>query len=223
MKFEVYQTSDGSNTFFIPEMNEFFHSPKGALSESKYVFIEKGLMSLFNFIPTKERITILEIGFGTGLNAILTNIYATDYNQKIFYESIDKYPLDDKKLEEINYSSIINNGNIEQIYKAEWEIEKEINPFFTILKKNMDLLEFKSEKKFDLVYFDAFAPSKQSELWTVEALSKLNNFLNKNAVLVTYCAQGQFKRNFRELGWEIESLQGANGKREMVRAFLKSK
>jgi len=214
MKIKVITTKDGSKSLFLPEMNETYHSKFGAKNESNHVFINAGFKQI-----KKDELAILEVGFGTGLNVLLTYFEAQKSQQKIFYESIEKFPLPEKILPEINN---FNNTDYREIFikihQVDWQQAINLSENFILLKNQVDLLDYHTDKKFDLIYFDAFAPDKQPELWTELVFNKLYNVLNKNGILVTYSAKGSVRRTMQAVGFEVERLQGPPGKREMLRA-----
>lgn len=213
-------TNDGSNSIFSEKFNQQYHSLHGALQESMHVFINAGLH--FKQTTTKE-ISILEIGFGTGLNALLTLNEAAKSSTKINFTTIEKYPLDNDIIEHLNYGSIILMDNssafFNQIHTCNWNVIHEINNLFSIKKLKTDFEEIDFINEFDIIYFDAFAPNAQPELWTISMFEKMYDALKTNGILVTYCAKGEVKRNLKVAGFQIESLPGPVGKREMTRAI----
>ncbi len=219
MKKEFFKTKDGSFTLFIPEMNETYHSKFGAVNEAKHVFIKAGLQAL-----KKPEIQLLEVGFGTGLNAFLSLKYLLSDKtlKKIYYHSLEKYPLEKKFLSDLNYTSNLKEkAFFDQLHSAEWNMPVEILPGFVLFKQQMDLQNFHSNTYYDLIYFDAFAPNKQPELWTQEIFDNLYRHMNPSGVLVTYSAKGQVRRNMQAAGFMVERLPGPPGKREMLRAVKK--
>lgn len=214
---EIEKTEDGSNTIYLPEMNEHYHSTKGAMTESKYIFIEQG----FNHCD-KKSVNILEIGFGTGLNAILTFIEADKINKETIYDSIEKYPLGKVFVDELNYVSIIGEENrlrFDDIHNCLWDKDVKLSQFFTLHKINGDLTSHIFERNYDIIYFDAFAPEKQPEMWTQQIFDQMYHLLNKGGILTTYCAKGVIRRMLQASGFKLERLQGPpNGKREILRA-----
>jgi len=222
MKTEFVITEDGSHTLFVPELNEHYHSTHGAINESMHVFINAGLRKA---LKKKQNLNILELGFGTGLNAILT---FAEINQKdcfVNYTSYEAYPLVEEIFSKLNYPDLIS-GNVKdvflQMHKAPWNNEFQVSEKF-ILNKINDKIENYSEKseKFDLIYFDAFAPDIQPELWTEELFKKIYNATNQGGILVTYSAKGTVKRALKTAGFELENLPGPVGKREITRAVKK--
>ena len=216
MQIKLSQTEDGSSTLFVPALNEHYHSIHGAIQESKHVFINSG----FNNIA-QEEIKILEIGFGTGLNTILTFLEAKKQQKIIQYDTLELFPIPIHIVNQLNYSEIlqIDSNLLSKIHDANWNKKIAFSKDFMLNKLNMDLLKFKTSQKYDLIYFDAFAPDKQPELWHTNVFLKLFDMMNNNAVLVSYCAKGSFKRQLKSIGFNVESLPGPPGKREMVRAI----
>ncbi len=167
---ELRMTADGSHTIYVPALDEHYHSHFGALTESKHIFIDAGLAN----IKTKD-ISILEVGFGTGLNALLTAIYGSDNQVTIHYVTLEKYPVDPSLLSRLNYPSMTGAGDrelFESIHNAPWNKPVRLTPWFTLEKRLMDLTSESVEGLFDLVYFDAFGPDKQPEMWSREVMAK---------------------------------------------------
>lgn len=220
-KIEIITSDDGSSTIFLPELNETYHSTNGAVQESEHVFIKSGL----SFLAEKQQeITILEIGFGTGLNALLTALFAEKNNIKITYHTLEPYPLNEEIVSQLNHGECIKEENankyFQELHSCNWEEKNKLHKNFDFYKYLQKLEDFSIiENKFDLVYFDAFAPNRQAEMWTIEQLGKVAEMMKENSVLVTYCAKGQFKRDLKSLNFELEMLAGPPGKREMTRAF----
>ncbi len=218
MKRKVIQTSDGSSTIYIPEMDENYHSTHGAIQEAEHVFIQHGLRK----IEEKEigTISIFEMGLGTGLNALLTRIRS---NTSINYTGIEAFPVSDDELKALNYVEQLGDKHkaiFHSIHKAKWNEAIEIDPQFSIHKVHEKIENYKLDlNSFDLIYFDAFGPRAQSEMWEIEILQKMYDGLKVGGALVTYCARGQFKRDLKSLGFELEPLPGPPGKREMTRAW----
>ena len=214
---EIERTDDGSNTIFVPELDEHYHSTKGAFTESKYIFIEQG----FNH-SAKNSISILEIGFGTGLNAILTYIEAEKRGVETIYDSIEKYPLKKEIVDQLNYLTIIGEENRErfdEIHNCQWDNDVTISPFFTLHKINGDFTSYNFSREYDVIYFDAFAPEKQPEMWTQEIFDDMYRLLRPEGVITTYCAKGIIRRMLQAAGFKVERLPGPpNGKREILRA-----
>ena len=218
MSVKIITTSDGSHSLLNETLNETYHSVHGAMQESVHVFIRNGLEYALskNSLP----IAIFEVGFGTGLNALLTLQYAKTHQQKIHYTTIEPMPVAEEIWSRLNYSSVLD---LEEQYKAlqnsEWEVEQTIAFNFSLLKLRVTLQQVDiREQSIDLVYYDAFAPSKQPELWELPMLEKMLTGLKPGGLLVTYCAKGQLKRDLKSLGLTVETLPGPPGKKEMVRA-----
>lgn len=220
---KVIKTEDGSNSLFLPELNETYHSFHGALGESQHVFIKMGLDHWLAQHSGAKEASILEVGFGTGLNALLALEAAEKRNVKINFTTLEPYPLDKSITEQLNYGRLVADGAYEQefhaLHAAPWGEEAAISSLFTLLKHQNKLEDFNAPAGvFDLVFFDAFAPSKQAELWEKELLGKVAGLMSPGGVFTTYCAKGQLKRDLKALGLLLETLPGAPGKKEMVRA-----
>ena len=204
---ELLQTADGSFTLFIPEVEETYHSTHGAVQESMHVFIENGMKAC-----DREVIRVLEVGLGTGLNAMLTLQHAT---KKIDYCALEPYPLSKEILNELVTSG---SDQFEMKFHAsnvgEWI---SIQENFSFVRLEIGLEEFSSEEKFDVIYYDAFGPRVEPGLWTLERMQQCFDLLNEGGVFVTYCAKGEVRRNLQAAGFVVERLAGPPGKREMLR------
>jgi tRNA U34 5-methylaminomethyl-2-thiouridine-forming methyltransferase MnmC len=223
LDFKIQVCDDGSKTIYLPKMNEYYHSRSGAISQSKYVYVKNGL----DFIVPKKseikEINLLEIGFGTGLNAISTLDYSIKNNININYFTLEPFPLDENILRSLEQEKLFDKDLqylISKIYEAKWDEWVRICDNFKIFKSKTKLEDFKSNFSPDVVYFDAFAPSKQVEMWSLGNLRNATKNMKHDSILVTYSAQGQFRRNLKNLGFEIEKLPGLMGKREMTRAHF---
>jgi len=218
VKTELQTTSDGSHTLYVPEIDETYHSTHGAIQESSHIFIHTGLQQC-----KKQRLNILEIGFGTGLNAFLTAIEAEKSGQEIHYYALEKFPLPFEKALQLNYSHRIssNNTNVlfEKIHNAEWEIDVKITNHFILKKLQYDFTTYQPDTTYDVIYFDAFSPEKQSEMWTEEQFQKIYTACNQGAILTTYCAKGVVRRTLQAVGFKVERLPGPPGKREILRGI----
>ncbi len=217
---KIVASGDGSHTIFHSGLNETYHSMHGAVQESEHVFIKAGLEQL---ISSKTCIHIFEVGFGTGLNAWLTYKAIAGSASKIIYHSIEPYPLSEEIYSQLNYTKDIEDKSLNdfflKLHTAPWDEEVELNSNFVLKKIKAKLEEYKpQEGYFDLIYYDAFAPSKQAEMWLPENIEKVYNLLTKGGILVTYCARGQFKRDLKAVGFTVETLVGPPGKKEMTRA-----
>ena len=217
IKRELQVTADGSHTLFIPEMDEHYHSVNGAVQESRHVFIEAGLHQL-----EREEITVFEVGFGTGLNAFLTLLDAEQHRKRITYYSTELYPLSMEVVQSLNYGELISEERKEDFYalhEAEWNVSVPITEHFVLHKIEGDSNRCVLPKGIDLVYFDAFAPDKQPEMWHQEIFDRLYACMRERGVLTTYCAKGVVRRMMKEAGYSVERIPGPPGKREMLRAI----
>lgn len=216
LKRELQVTSDGSHTLYMPDMDEHYHSVNGAIQESEHVFIEAGLHRL-----SKKEIRVLEIGFGTGLNAFLTLLDSMQTDVNITYYSMELYPLDIALVQNLNYGKVLCTGEEDMfmaLHEAPWNQSASITPNFTLHKMKGDCNQAELPNEIDLVYFDAFAPDKQPEMWNQELFNKLYFRMNAGGILTTYCAKGAVRRTMKESGFSVERIPGPPGKREMLRA-----
>ncbi|MCH2230225.1 MAG: tRNA (5-methylaminomethyl-2-thiouridine)(34)-methyltransferase MnmD [Crocinitomicaceae bacterium] len=217
MKREIITTRDGSNSIFIPELNESYHSSHGAIQEAKHVFIKNGITRL-----NKNEITVFEMGFGTGLNAFLTSIFANSNEVLVHYIGLEAYPVTTELASKLNYVQELGEGRQDQfdrLHSSPWGRVEEISTYFKLNKVQEKVQNFQFERdSIDIVFYDAFGPRVQSELWSVEVLENVFNGLKNGAILCTYCAQGQFKRNLKTVGFNVDALPGPPGKREMTLA-----
>ena len=213
---EVLITEDGSSSLRRKDLGEGYHSTFGAIAEGVHIFINAGLRN----IEKHSLINILEIGFGTGLNAILTLDYSNKENQNIYYETIEKYPLSKEIISQLNYGKVLSlEEEFLKIHSVSWNENAEINNLFSIHKidKPAENLNYKANF-FDIIYFDAFAPQFEENLWQQEMFAKLYSSLKEGGLLVTYCCKGDVKRALKASGFQIEKLPGPKGKREILRA-----
>lgn len=210
----IETTSDGSNTIFVPVIDEHYHSIHGAKQESLHVFITSGLDYIQKDISP---INIFEVGFGTGLNAILTLEYAKKNNLKINYHTVELYPIEMTMIDQLNYNEL--SPYYRDIHLCNWNQEIEITKNFTLHKIKTDFVQARSFlNNFDLIYFDAFAPDKQPEMWSQSIFDDLYTHTNQNGIFCTYCAKGMIRRMLQQAGYKVERLPGPPGKREMIRA-----
>lgn len=220
MKKEIILTSDHSHSIAIPAMNVTYHSTHGAIQESLHVFIEAGLIHI---ATGKDQISVFEMGFGTGLNALLTIAEAEKKQQKIFYETVESDPLDSNIYTLLNYCKQLNRPDLqpllELLHRCDWNTAVEITPYFSFKKHWMKLSVFSTDQHFDLIYFDAFAPEVQPELWTTAIFKKIYGLMNPGAVLTTYCSKSIVRKAMAEAGLTVEKIPGPPHKREMVRAI----
>ena len=217
MNREIIHTLDGSTTIQIKEWDECYHSKHGAIQEAQHVFIKNGL-SLFQ----NKQISILEIGFGTGLNAFITFLEGTKMNQSIDYVGVEAYPVSAEELGSMNYVEELNalnhKGVFDKMHQSNWGEKENLRDDFSLTKRKQLFEEIDDFDRFDLIYFDAFGYRVQPELWSTAIFKKMYDALKNNGVLVTYAARGVVKRSMIEVGFKVEKLAGPLGKREMFRA-----
>lgn len=218
MKIETLLSGDGSSTLYLPELDETYHSRHGAITESQYVYIEQGLAACRG-----PEIGILEFGFGTGLNALLSLRFAEKHKLVLNYCSVEKFPLPAEVIGEINYAGELKMEEAwKEMHALPWGKASSWASSHRLHKYEGDFMDAPVDNAtIDLIYYDAFGPGKQPEVWQVSYLQFAFDALKKGGILVTYCAQGQFKRNLRALGFEVSTLKGPPGKLEMVFAQKK--
>ena len=215
----VQKTEDGSHTLYNQELDETYHSKHGAIQEANHVFILNGIQGL----DAKE-VSILEVGFGTGLNAILTYAFAKKNRVQIDYTGIESSPLSEDIIDQLNYKNEIKDFDLaifNTMHSCNWNTNCKIDSHFSLIKSNIALQEYDTSKKFDVIYYDAFGPRAQKEMWEKSLFQKLYDMLNIGGKLVTYCAMGQFKRDLKFCGFVVNSVPGPPGKREMTVAYKK--
>ena len=213
MKTEKIITADNSPTLYVPELDEHYHSVNGAVQESFHIFINAGFKQI-----NKSAINILEVGFGTGLNAFLTLTENETVKKNVYYETVEKFPLDIEIINRLEYKGF-NNDLFIKMHKTEWGKEINLNKSFILKKIKTDLINYVPVKKFDLIYFDAFAPEKQPELWTEMIFKNLYSATNNEGILVTYSAKGTVKQALRKVGYKVQRLKGPTGKRHIIKAI----
>jgi len=217
LKRTVITTSDGSTSIHLPEWNEQYHSKHGAVQEARHVFIQHGL-NLF----TDRPIALLEMGFGTGLNAFITLLEANKRNLSVAYTGVEAYPVDLEELRALNFVSVLQAekyaAHFEHMHRCDWESFVDISSYFTLRKQQQFFQKFSAVDEFDLIYFDAFGARVQPDLWEEAIFQKMFQALKDGGVLVTYSAKGSVRRALQAVGLEVERLPGPPGKREMLRA-----
>jgi len=222
VKREIIITGDGSSTIYLPEWDEPYHSKHGAIQEAMHVFIKSGL-TLFS----KRELSILEIGFGTGLNSFITFLEAPKLNLTIDYVGVEAYPIGSEEINKLNYVSELQAEKFKPIFdemhQQNWETKTEISTNFSLTKRKQFFNEIQDIEKFDLIYFDAFGARVQPELWTEAIFKIMFDALKNGGVLVTYSAKGSVRRAMISVGFLVEKLPGPPGKREMLRAIKKSR
>jgi tRNA U34 5-methylaminomethyl-2-thiouridine-forming methyltransferase MnmC len=221
VKPELIITGDGSDTLYVPDLDEHYHSKFGAVNESLHVFIESGF---YKAVKSFDEIQILEVGFGTGLNALLTWMEAERIPIKVNYFAIEPFPLDAEVWSALNYPDYFCTFSYREIYyrlhEMDWERNERISPFFSICKIRSPLEDYLPEPdKFNLVYFDAFGPAVQPDLWTEEIFRKIFSSMKNKGILVTYSVKGSVRKALRISGFLVEKLPGPAGKREITRAI----
>ncbi len=217
---EIQPTKDGSYTIYSNHYSASFHSIFGARTESEWIFLKYGLRTLAPLAP----LNVLEIGFGTGMNALITAIYSIKNQAFINYSTIDKHPLSDQLASDfirVSAQSEEEGQLWSQLHLSSWEHQHSIHPCFRFTKLNLDLVldNFNSLQNIDLVYYDAFSPYIQKDMWSLDTVSKVSNVMKTGGTLVTYCVQGHFRRVLKELNFKIEKHPGPPGKREILRAI----
>lgn len=218
MNRQIITTADGSHTLRVNEWHETYHSIYGAVQESKHVYIEAGLKPL---LQKSKSVSIFEMGFGTGLNAFLTMLESSKAAVKTYYETVEMYPLNESEYSVLNYAKTVSSAQeylLQKIHKAAWNRAVDLNPNFTLAKYDNNLLDYQTSHTFDLVYFDAFAPDIQPELWSENVFEKIYSLMNPEAVLVTYCSKSIVRKSMQRVGLQVKKMPGPVGKREIVRA-----
>lgn len=219
MKHEIIITQDGSSSIYIPELDETYHSKFGAIQEAKHVFIKNGL----DLFEDGSEISILEIGFGTGLNAFITMLEAEKRNLKINYVGVEAYPIALDEILQLNYvkqlESLEKQVDFEKMHASNWEDEIVINPNFTLTKRKLSFADISDENTFDLIYFDAFGFTVQPELWNEAIFEIMYKSLKDRGILTTYACRTSIKNAMQHAGFQTLKLPGAPGKREMLRAL----
>jgi tRNA U34 5-methylaminomethyl-2-thiouridine-forming methyltransferase MnmC len=227
MRRNIITTSDGSKTIQLVDWNEQYHSVHGALAEAQHVFLKNGLAYRLQaedvVAKDKQKIHIVEMGLGTGLNLLLTYDFLStkELDLEVNYTGIDKFPVSTKEQVQLNYEQFtaVNTNSFKEMCGQAWDSKEMYAGKFSLKKRQIDLLEYSDKEPVDLVYFDAFGPRVQPELWTEESLNVLVSRMSANAVFVTYCAKGDVRRSLQNLGLRVERLPGPPGKREMLRGI----
>ncbi|MFT5848370.1 tRNA (5-methylaminomethyl-2-thiouridine)(34)-methyltransferase MnmD [Psychroserpens sp.] len=222
MQRKIITTADGSKTIQIEDWNEQYHSVHGAIQEANHVYLKHGLLfySSEMLAQQKSEISILEIGFGTGLNTLLTQLKAEELNQPINYVGVEAFPISSEELAQLNYASElkVSSETLNQLHNCSWEEVHQISDVFKLKKQQQYFKDISAENQFDVIYFDAFGARVQPELWTEDIFKIMHKALKQNGVLTTYAAIGKVRRTLMALGFEVERLEGPPGKRHMLRA-----
>lgn len=215
---EIVITKDGSMSLYTAAFNQHYHSIHGAMQESMHVFIQMGLHALSE---RKQPIRVLEMGLGTGLYVLLTCREAEQLGLEIAYTAIEQYPLEPEIAQQLNYAEEMGEGPwqevLQKIHDLPWQKQMPVHAGLSLEKVNGDLLAYAPSEGFDLIYYDAFAPESQPELWTPEVMAQLFAYSNPGAIWVSYCAKGSVRRALLSAGYEVEKVPGPPGKREMLR------
>jgi len=218
VKRKIIQTADGSSSLLVEDWGETYHSRHGAIQEAQHVFIQNGL-SLFQ----EQSVAVLEIGFGTGLNAFITFLEAEKRQLKIDYVGVEAYPILKEEAEQLNYVAQLDanqyDAQFQLMHASKWGVNTAISEYFTLTKRQQYFNEIDDKNRFELIYFDAFGYQYQPELWTADIFKKMYGALKPKGVLVTYACRGPIKKAMLEAGFQIEKLKGPPGKREMLRAI----
>ncbi|UPQ78593.1 tRNA (5-methylaminomethyl-2-thiouridine)(34)-methyltransferase MnmD [Flavobacterium azooxidireducens] len=218
MKREIIITSDGSTSIHLPEWEESYHSKHGAIQEAQHVFIKNGLS-----LCKGQSVSVLEIGFGTGLNAFITFLESQKSNQNIDYVGVEGFPISAQEVLQMNYVNQLNANQFElefkKMHQSDWEENVTISEHFRLTKRKQLFNEINDKNQFDIIYFDAFGYRVQPELWSVEIFTKMFEALKEGGILVTYACRGPIKNAMKEGGFQIEKLAGPPGKREMLRGW----
>lgn len=223
MQRNLIVTKDGSHSVAVPEWKVFYHSVHGAIQESLHVFIESGLHHWLEQHPAASQCKVFEMGFGTGLNALLTVLDAERLQRKIIYETVEAYPLETAIIQQLNYCEVLQQPYWQSIFTSlhtsGWNKQMPITNFFSFKKVNAMLDEYSPADPVDVIYYDAFAPSAQPELWTETTFRHLLKMLAPGGILVTYCSKGDVRRAMLAAGFRVEKIPGPKGKREMIRGM----
>jgi tRNA U34 5-methylaminomethyl-2-thiouridine-forming methyltransferase MnmC len=222
MQRNLIVTKDGSHSVAIPDLKVSYHSVYGAVQESLHVFIELGLKHWFNQHSAASRCVIFEMGFGTGLNALLSIIEANRLQRRLIYETVEAFPLEDSITQKLNYCEALHEASrqpvFESLHSGEWNKTQEITEFFSFKKKHAPLADYTPAEPINIIFYDAFAPAAQPELWTKEVFENMLSILAPDGMLVTYCSKGDVRRALLAAGFSVEKIPGPPGKREMIRA-----
>ncbi|MCX2678560.1 tRNA (5-methylaminomethyl-2-thiouridine)(34)-methyltransferase MnmD [Galbibacter sp. EGI 63066] len=224
MERKIIKTSDGSSTIYLKEWDEHYHSKHGAVQEAYHVFINSGFYPFLKDNPAKE-LSILEIGFGTGLNAFITLIEAEKASVKVDYEGVEAYPVSEEEVKLLNYIEQLQAEDksdlFTEMHQMSWGEFHSVTDYFQLKKRKEFFADIDDSDQFNLIYFDAFGARVQPELWEESIFRKMYTALKENGILVTYAAKGSVRRAMQKVGFEVEKLPGPPGKREMLRAVKK--
>ncbi|QIP11292.1 tRNA (5-methylaminomethyl-2-thiouridine)(34)-methyltransferase MnmD [Spirosoma aureum] len=211
-------TADGSHTAINQVLNKTYHSIHGAYQESQRVYIELGLYAALKMFPHNP-LRIFEMGFGTGLNALLTAREAEIHQHQVFYTAIEAYPMPIEEIRQLNYDQFLGTSYLINLHESSWNEPVEINPCFSLTKLESNLQELQTDERFHLIYYDAFAPTAQPELWEPEIFQQMANLLLPGGMMTTYCSRSYVQRNMRAAGLTVEKHPGPAHKRDILRAI----
>ncbi|MVM35569.1 tRNA (5-methylaminomethyl-2-thiouridine)(34)-methyltransferase MnmD [Spirosoma sp. HMF4905] len=211
-------TADGSHTAINQTLDKTYHSVHGAFQESQRVYIELGLLAAFEKFPTEE-LCVFEMGFGTGLNALLTAREANSFQRKVIYTAIDANPMAVEDAKQLNFDDLLATDYLLKLHECPWNLPVEITPWFTLTKQESKLQDWQTNERFHLIYYDAFAPTAQPELWEPEIFTQLAHLLLPGGMLTTYCSKSYVQRNMRAAGLSVEKHPGPPHKRDILRAL----
>lgn len=220
LKTVIVNTDDGSHTLYQNDIDEHYHSTFGAFTESRHIFIEQGLKAV-----NKRGIHVFEMGFGTGLNCLLSYIEAEKSNKKVMYHTIENHPLDIENALQLNYSSLLGKQAAKvfhNLHTAKWDTDIQMSDFFNIRKINQDINDYTFDDTYDIVYYDAFSPKAQPEVWQYSIFRRIYEHLNDHGFIITYCVKGEVKALLVKCGFHLQKLPGPpKGKREILKAIKK--
>lgn len=219
---KIVETADGSSTLYMETINEYYHSKHGAVQEAKHVYLKNGFEFWKSIEPGKKRCNVFEMGFGTGLNVLLTYLAHLESSVEIYMQSLEAYPLNSDVLKGLNFNSFLPNSEhtvFDKIHTSSWDERIKISPEFTLHKIHQTLEKFTPEESIDVIYYDAFGSRAQPEMWDDSCFTKLVEAMSPGAVFVTYAAKGSVRRALDRLGLTVELVPGPPGKREMIRAY----
>lgn len=212
----IILTADGSHSLYNAALGQHYHSKQGALQESRHIFIQLGLVPALE--AASSVVSIFEMGFGSGLNALLAWQQADLFQKKVHYVGIEAFPVTVEEGELLNFDTIIGKEGISQLHQTLWSTDVQLSEYFSFRKEAVELQKFSTTETFDVIFFDAFSPSVQPELWTEEVFSKIAEMTNENGALVTYCSKGTVRRALKAAGFEVHKYPGPGYKREVVKA-----
>ncbi len=215
----VVITADGSSSLFSPHLNQHYHSSTGALTESEHIFINLGLRPMLYAAAPGRPLSVFEMGFGSGLNALLTWKLADQASQPVCYTGVEAYPVSREEAGKLNFGQVTGKDGLSLLHESPWGVDLPLSDYFTFRKEHTKLQAFHTDRSYDLVYFDAFSPDAQPELWTVEMFRKIASFTREGGVLVTYSSKGSIRRALAGAGFTVEKHPGPGRKREVVKAI----